>query len=87
MKPDLLRRLEDATLVLHVLSREPLSRTLLEQRCLGKLSHACFDAAFFWLKFDGDIEKCTAESRAPFRVTVKGEAFLAWRVIDGAQNQ
>lgn len=67
-------------MVLRELSREPLSHSVLEKRCTrGEMSYACFEGVFRFLVADGDIEKCGVEHRAPFRITEKGAAFLAWR--------
>ena len=77
---DLKTRLEFARVVLRELSREPLSHTVLERCCTrGEMSFACFEGIFRFLVSDGDIEKCSHEHRAPFRITEKGRLFLAWR--------
>jgi predicted transcriptional regulator len=76
-------RLEFARVVLRELSREPLSRSVLEKRSRSRveMSFACFEGIFRFLVADGDIEKCGPEHRAPFRITEKGKAFLAWRAM------
>ena len=68
-------------MVLRELSREPLSYSVLEKRSRsqGEMSYACFESIFRFLVEDGDVEKCGREHRAPFRITEKGKAFLAWR--------
>jgi hypothetical protein len=78
---DLKTRLGFARVVLRELSREPLSRTNLEKRSRsrGEMSYACFWGIFRFLVEDGDVEKCGSEHRAPFRLTERGKAFLAWR--------
>lgn len=78
---DLKVRLGFARVVLRELSRESLSRTVLEKRSCsrGEMSFACFEGIFRFLVEDGDIEKCGDEHRAPFRLTERGKAFLAWR--------
>ena len=72
-----------AEAVLHELEREPCSRTNLEKRVARKMvSHACFNGILCFLVDDGDVEKCGVEHLAPFRITEKGKAFLAWRICD-----
>ena len=68
-------------MVLRELSREPLCRTVLEKRsrCKGEMSYACFEGIFRFLVLDGDVVKSGVEHRAPFRLTERGKAFLAWR--------
>ena len=77
---DLRSRLEFARVVLRELSREPLSYSVLEKRSRSQseISYACFESIFRFLVEDGDVEKCGSEHRAPFRITEKGKAFLAW---------
>ena len=73
-------RLTVAKIVLLELAREPLSHSVLSDKaCVKGVSHGCFEAAFAFLVADGDVEKCGVEHRAPFRVTDKGQCFLAWR--------
>lgn len=78
---ELKERLELAGVVLRELSREPLSHTILEKkvRNRGGATYATFEGIFRFLIDDGDIEKCGVELRAPFRITERGKAFLAWR--------
>jgi DNA-binding PadR family transcriptional regulator len=70
--------------VLCALSRGSMSRTALEKRFVQKTSGspATFEATFRFLVEDGCIEKCGVEHRAPFRMTEKGKAFLAWRAYE-----
>jgi predicted transcriptional regulator len=74
-------RLEFARAVLRELSHGPLSHTDLEKRSRsrGEMSYACFERIFRFLVEDGDVEKCGPEHCAPFRITEKGKAGLAWR--------
>jgi predicted transcriptional regulator len=76
--------LERIQVILHELSRGSMCRTRLEKRFVQKTSGslATFKATFRFLVEDGCIEKCSAEHRAPFRITEKGKAFLAWRVTN-----
>ena len=75
---DLMSRLELARVVLHELTRGPLSRTSLEKR-VPNVSHACFEGIFKFLVEDGNIKKCGVEHLAPWRITEKGRAGLVWR--------
>jgi DNA-binding PadR family transcriptional regulator len=73
--------LERMRVVLLELSRGSACRTCLEKRFVKKTSGspATFEATFRFLVEDGCIEKCRTEHRAPFRITERGKAFLAWR--------
>jgi DNA-binding PadR family transcriptional regulator len=73
--------LERMRVILLELSRGSVCRTGLEKRFVKKTSGspATFEATFRFLVEDGCIEKCGFEHRAPFRITEKGKAFLAWR--------
>ena len=74
-------RLEVASAILKVLSHGSLHRIELEKRVLrgSDVSYPCFANMFAFLCRDGDIEKCSLEHTAPFRLTERGKRFLAWR--------
>jgi len=74
-------RLEVAAIILKEVSRGPIRRIELEKRVLRAhdVSYSCFSSLFDFLLLDGDIEKVSQEKFAPFRITEKGKAFLAWR--------
>jgi predicted transcriptional regulator len=74
-------RLERMRVILNDLSRSPLSYTALGRRFVQKTSCSflTFGATFRFLVEDGCVEKCGVEYRAPYHITKKGEAFLAWR--------
>lgn len=73
--------IERMRVVLCELSHGSLSYTALGKRFIQKTSGsiANFESTFRFLVEDGNIEKCGFEHRAPFRITHKGKAFLAWR--------
>ena len=77
------KRLDVGRVILKELSRGSVGRTELEGRVTHGtgVSHAVFDGMFVWLVRDGDIEKCSGEHLAPFRITKKGEAGLVWRAM------
>ncbi|HSV49745.1 MAG TPA: hypothetical protein VLH35_05465 [Candidatus Acidoferrales bacterium] len=74
-------RLGMAEGILKELSRGPVRRTELEKRVFRSkdISFSCFSSLFAFLVVDGDIEKVNSDRTAPFRLTEKGKAFLAWR--------
>lgn len=78
---ELSERLGMAEGILKELSRGLLRRTELEKRVFRNrdISYSCFSSLFAFLVVDGDIEKVSADKMAPFRLTDKGKAFLAWR--------
>ncbi len=73
--------IERMRVVLCELSQCSLTYTALGKRFIQKTSGsiANFESSFRFLVEDGCIEKCSVEYRAPFRITQKGKAFLAWR--------
>ena len=74
-------RLEVAAIILKEVSRGPIRRIALEKRVLRAhdVSYSCFNSLFDFLLIDGDIEKVSQDKFAPFQITEKGKAFLAWR--------
>jgi predicted transcriptional regulator len=74
-------RLEVAAIILKEVSRGPIRRIELEKRVFRtkEVSYSCFSNMFDFLVMDCDIEKVSQEKFAPFRITEKGKAFLAWR--------
>jgi predicted transcriptional regulator len=74
-------RLNVAECILRVLSAGSLRRTALEKKVFRsrEISYSCFSCMFAFLVSDGDVEKVSAEHKAPFRLTEKGKAFLEWR--------
>ena len=83
MSKELGGRLGVAEAILKELSRGSVRRTALEKRVCKStgISYACFSGMFVWLVCDGDVEKCSCDYNAPFRITRKGEASLAWRAM------
>jgi DNA-binding HxlR family transcriptional regulator len=66
-----------AKIVLHELSRQPLSRTELEKRTTVKAgTHAMFESTFSHLVYGGYIEKNSPKYRAKYVMTDKGLALL-----------
>ena len=80
---ELNQRLEVAEAILKILSYGSLRRTALEKKVFRTkdISYACFSRMFAFLVCDGEIEKVEAEKTAPFQLTAKGKAFLAWRAM------
>jgi DNA-binding PadR family transcriptional regulator len=73
-------RLAVAEIILHELSRSSMHRADLERRVFKRdIGRSSFDGMFAFLVSDGDIQKAGLECRAPFRLTEKGQRFLAWR--------
>ena len=73
-------RLAVAELILRELSWGCLHRVDLERRVFKRdIGRSSFDGMFAFLVSDGDIQKVGLECRAPFRLTEKGQRFLAWR--------
>jgi DNA-binding PadR family transcriptional regulator len=74
---NLQERLKYAKVILHELSRKPLSRTMLNKRFIEKSgTSAVFEGIFKFLVKNGYIEKSGAAHRAPYRITKKGTKFL-----------
>lgn len=77
---NLSKRLMIAEIILHELSWGCLHRADLERRVFKRdIGRSSFDGMFAFLVSDGDIQKAGLECRAPFRLTEKGQKFLAWR--------
>jgi predicted transcriptional regulator len=75
------KRLEIAEAILKELSKSSLRRSALERKVSKNrfVSYWCFRNVFSFLSLDGDIEKCSFEHRAAYRLTERGKQFLAWR--------
>lgn len=74
---NLQERLRFAKVILHELSREPLSRTLLNNRFIQKSgTSATFEGIFKFLIKNGYIEKSSSAHRAPYCITEKGAKLL-----------
>ncbi len=70
-------RMSLAKTVLKELSRQPLSRTEIEQRTIRKAgTHASFEGIFRYLVADGYAEKSEPKHRANYRITGKGMKLL-----------
>jgi predicted transcriptional regulator len=77
---NLSKRLMIAEIILRELSWGCLHRADLERRVFKRdIGRSSFDGMFAFLVHDGDIQKAGLECRAPFRLTEKGQRFLAWR--------
>jgi predicted transcriptional regulator len=74
---NLQERLKYAKIVLRELSREPLSRTMLN-KCFIQQSgtNATFEGIFQFLVKNGYIEKSGSAYRSPYRITERGRKFL-----------
>jgi predicted transcriptional regulator len=74
---DLQERLKYAKVILHELSKEPLSRTMLN-KCFIQQSgtSATFEGIFQFLTKSGYIEKNGSAHRAPYCITLKGRRLL-----------
>lgn len=74
---NLQERLKYAMVILHELSREPLSRTMLNKRFIQESgTSATFEGIFKFLVKNGYIEKSGSAHRAPYCITEKGSRFL-----------
>ncbi len=70
-------RMNFAKIVLKELSRQPLSRTELEQRTTKKAgTHATFEGIFRYLTQDGYVVKSEPTHRAKYIITEKGTKLL-----------
>ena len=70
-------RLRFAKVILHELSREPLSRTLLNKRFIHQSgTSATFEGILKFLTRNGYVEKSGSAHRAPYRITDKGKRLL-----------
>jgi len=69
---------ELAKIILHELSRQPLSRTELEKRTIQKAgtSHATFESTFSHLIQEGFVQKSSPKYRAKYMTTEKGIKLL-----------
>jgi len=64
-------------LVLHELSRHPLSRIELQFRFFQKFdSPSAFEGTFLFLVRNGMIQKCGPEYRSPYTITERGRKLL-----------
>ncbi len=73
----LTERMNLAKMVLKELSRQPLSRTELEQRTIRKAgTHATFEGIFRYLNQDGYVVKSEPTHRAKYVITEKGTKLL-----------
>ena len=69
--------LERIRLVLHEISRRPLSRVEMESRFLQKFgSPSAFESTFSFLVRDGRIQKGGSEYRSPYIITEGGTKLL-----------
>ena len=74
---NLQERLKYAKVILYELSKEPLSRTILNKRFIQKSgTSSTFEGIFRFLIQNGYIEKSGSAHRAPYRITEKGAKFL-----------
>ena len=70
-------RLTLAKTILREFSKEPLSRTRLEQKVTTKIgTHATFEGMFHYLIQKGCIQKSGQKKRDPYCITEKGRKFL-----------
>ena len=70
-------RLRFAKVILHELSREPLSRSLLNKRFIEKSgTSATFEGIFKFLTQNCYVEKSGSAHRAPYCITEKGRKLL-----------
>jgi len=68
---------ELAKIILHELSRQPLSRTELEKRTTAKAgTHAMFESTFSHLVYGCYVEKDSPKYRAKYVITNKGSTML-----------
>lgn len=69
---------ELAKIILHELSRQPLSRTELEKRTIQKAgtTHATFESVFGHLVQEGYVQKSSQKYRAKYVITDKGTQLL-----------
>ena len=73
----LTERMNLAKTVLKELSRQPLSRTQLEQQTVKKTgTHATFEGIFRFLVQGGYVQKSEQKHRANYEITEKGAKLL-----------
>lgn len=73
----LTERMNLAKTVLQELSRQPLSRTQLEQQTVRKTgTHATFEGIFRYLVQGGYVQKSEQKHRANYEITEKGAKLL-----------
>jgi predicted transcriptional regulator len=73
----LIERMNLAKTVLKELSRQPLSRTQLEQQTVRKNgTHATFEGIFHYLVQGGYVKKSEEKHRANYLITEKGAKLL-----------
>ena len=71
-------RLMLAKTILCELSKEPLSRTILDKRVIRKIgTHASFEGMFRYLRDKGCIQKSGKKHRDLYSITESGRKFLA----------
>jgi predicted transcriptional regulator len=75
--------MEVAKAILQILSGGSLGRTELEKRVFrsSDITMSRFRCMLTFLLDDGDIEKIPGDRFSPYRLTVKGKEFLAWRAM------
>jgi hypothetical protein len=63
--------------ILHLVSREPVSFSLLEKRALVKAgTYATVTDLIYFLRDNGFIFKVSCEHRSPYSISVKGKLLL-----------
>jgi predicted transcriptional regulator len=80
---ELSQRLHVASIILEVLSKGSARRSELEKRIFhsSDITLSRFRCIMAFLLQDGDIVKLEGDRFTPYKITEKGEAFLAWRKI------
>jgi predicted transcriptional regulator len=78
---ELSQRMEVATAILKVLSDNSARRTELEKKVFRShdITLSRFRCMLVFLVKDGDVVKLKGDRFMPYKITAKGEAFLAWR--------
>jgi predicted transcriptional regulator len=77
------QRLEIARAIIKELSEGSVRRSQLEKHIFRShdITLSRFRCMMAFLVVDGDIEKLEGDRFAPYRITAKGRAFLAWRSL------
>jgi len=70
------KQLQNVASVLKALSKQPLSRSVLERKVFKLMSHAAFEGTFVSLVKAGYIKKQSSFRRAPYAVTEQGTQLL-----------
>jgi predicted transcriptional regulator len=75
--------LEIAKAILKELSERSARRSELEKHIFRShdITVSRFRCMMAFLVEDGDIKKLDGDRFSPYRITAKGEAFLAWRTM------